>query len=40
MHALLRFLLYREQPRSAFLEMPLLIGIDENIDMLSHNQYL
>lgn len=40
MHALLRFLLYHEQPSSVFLEMPLLIGIDENIDMLSHNQYL
>lgn len=40
MHTLLRFLLYQEPPESAFLEMPLLIGIDENIDMLSGNPYL
>ena len=40
MHALMRFLLYRETPESSFVEMPLLIGIDENIDMLSRNPYL
>lgn len=34
LHILLRFLLYQEKPASAFLEMPLLVGIDENIDIL------
>ena len=40
MHTMLRFLLYNEQPERAFLEMPLLIGIDENIDMLCCSQCL
>lgn len=40
MRAMLRFLLHGETPESTFLEMPLLIGIDENIDMLSQNMYL
>lgn len=40
MRAMLRFLLHGETPESTFLEMPLLIGIDENIDTLSQNMYL
>lgn len=40
MHAMVRFLLSGEKPESSFVEMPLLIGIDENIDMLSQNMAL
>ncbi len=37
---LLRYLLDGEKPTASFLEMPLLIGIDENIEVLSINQNL
>ena len=38
MTTMAQFLLHQEKPQSAFLEMPLLIGIDENIDVLVRTQ--
>lgn len=35
LHTLLQYLLSGEKPEAAFIEMPLLIGIDENIDVLT-----
>lgn len=38
MTTLLRYLIDGEKPASTFIEMPLLIGVDENIAVLSQNQ--
>ncbi|MGN0994353.1 MAG: substrate-binding domain-containing protein [Butyricicoccus sp.] len=40
MQALLRYLLEGEKPKAPFLEMPILIGVDENIEILAQNQNL
>lgn len=40
LHTLLKYLLDGEKPAAPFLEMPILIGIDENIEVLSANQSL
>lgn len=37
LHTLLKYLLFHEKPASSFLEMPILIGVDENIDVLAKN---
>lgn len=39
-HTILNYLLEGEKPPSDFVEMPLLIGMDENIDVLSQQQQL